>query len=95
VASWWNIVKKWLENGSPQVHDSYMSTVLDIGKLTRAEKLRAMEELWEDLTRSGDEYPSPEWHGAVLREREDALKTGKDAFVPWADAKRMLRERTK
>ncbi len=33
-----------------------MDTVLDIGRLTRAEKLRAMEELWEDLTRSQDEY---------------------------------------
>lgn len=53
-----------------------------------------MEELWEDLTRSADEYPSPEWHGAVLREREEALKTGKDEFVPWEDAKRILRERT-
>ena len=72
-----------------------MKTVLDIGRLTRTEKLRAMEELWEDLARSADEYPSPDWHGAVLREREAALKTGKDEFVPWEDAKRILRERTK
>ncbi len=54
-----------------------------------------MEELWADLARSADEYPSPEWHGAVLREREEALKTGKDEFVPWKDAKRSLRERMK
>ncbi len=53
-----------------------------------------MEELWEDLTRSADEYQSPEWHGAVLRERDEALKTGQDEFVPWEDAKRILRERT-
>lgn len=72
-----------------------MNTVLDIGSLTRTEKLRAMEELWEDLTQSEDEYPSPAWHGAVLREREEALKSGKDEFVPWEDAKRILRERTK
>jgi putative addiction module component (TIGR02574 family) len=65
-----------------------------MGRLTRTEKLRAMEELWEDLTRSADEYQSPEWHGAVLRERDEALKTGKDEFVPWEDAKRILRERT-
>jgi putative addiction module component (TIGR02574 family) len=67
--------------------------VLDIGRLTRTEKLRAMEELWEDLTRCADEYPSPEWHGAVLRERAEALKAGKDEFVSWEDAKRFLRER--
>jgi len=72
-----------------------MNTVLDMGRLTQTEKLRAMEELWADLTRAADDYPSPEWHGAVLRERDEALKTGKDEFVPWEDAKRTLRERAK
>ena len=76
-------------------HSSPMAAVLDIGKLTRAEKLRAMEELWEDLTRPEDEYKSPEWHGDVLREREEAVQAGTDEFVSWEDAKRVLRERTK
>ena len=71
----------------------FMKTVLDMASLTRDEKLRAMEELWDDLSRSADEYPSPEWHGHVLRERDAALKAGKDSFVPWDEAKRMLRER--
>jgi hypothetical protein len=84
-----------VEKAKLSVHDTPMNTVLDMGRLTRTEKLRAMEELWEDLTRSADDYPSPEWHGAVLREREEALKTGKDEFVPWEDAKRILRERAK
>jgi len=51
-----------------------MNTVLDMGRLTRTEKLRAMEELWEDLTRSEKDYPSPDWHGEVLRDRDKALK---------------------
>ena len=72
-----------------------MNTVLDMGRLTRTEKLRAMEELWQDLSRADDEYPSPEWHGEVLREREEALNSGEDAFVSWEDAKKILRERTK
>lgn len=76
-------------------HSSPMDTVLDIGKLTRTEKLRAMEELWKDLSRPEDEYKSPEWHGDVLREREEAVQTGTDEFVSWEDAKRILRERTK
>jgi hypothetical protein len=71
-----------------------MNTVLDMGRLTRIEKLRAMEELWEDLSRDPDSYPSPEWHGDVLREREHAIQAGKDSFVPWETAKRMLREKT-
>jgi len=41
-----------------------------------------MEELWQDLNKTDDEYPSPEWHGEVLREREAALNSGEDAFVP-------------
>jgi len=76
-------------------HSNDMNKVLDIGKLTRAEKLRAMEELREDLSRPEDECPSPEWHSEVLREREEDLQAGTDAFVSWEDAKRILRERAK
>ena len=72
-----------------------MNTVLDIDRLSRVEKLRAMEELWDDLSRSQEEYPSPDWHGDVLRAREEAVNTGRDAFVPWEEAKAILRARTK
>ena len=72
-----------------------MNTVLDIGRLSHTEKLRAMEELWDDLSRSQNEYPSPEWHRDVLRAREKALSEGRDAFVPWEEAKAILRARTK
>jgi len=72
-----------------------MNTVLDISRLSHTEKLRAMEELWDDLSRAQDEYPSPDWHGDVLRAREEALNSGRDAFVPWEEAKSILRARTK
>jgi len=72
-----------------------MNTVLDLEKLSRTDKLRAMEELWKDLTHFAEEYPSPEWHGDVLRKREEAVQAGTDEFIPWEDAKRTLRERTK
>jgi hypothetical protein len=72
-----------------------MNTVLDIGSLTHTEKLRAMEELWADLTRNPEAYPSPDWHGDVLREREAALKAGTDEFISWEEAKTMLRESRK
>ncbi len=49
-----------------------------------------MEERWEDLSRAAEEYPSPDWHGEILRDREEALKVGKDEFVPWEEAKRLL-----
>jgi hypothetical protein len=72
-----------------------MNTILDMGRLTKTEKLRAMEELWEDLSRLGDEYSSPEWHGDILRKREEAVREGTDDFILWEDAKRILQERTK
>ena len=71
-----------------------MNTILDMGRLTRTEKLRAMEELWQDLSKADDEYPSPEWHGEVLREREAALNTGADEFVPWEDANSSMQRTT-
>ncbi len=68
-----------------------MKTVLDIDSLSRSEKLRAMEELWADLSRNADEYLSPGWHADVLQARDTALKAGQDEFVPWEVAKRLLR----
>ncbi len=70
-----------------------MKTILKLEGLSRADKLRAMEELWADLSRPEEEFESPAWHGEVLRAREEALKAGKDEFVPWDEAKRILRER--
>ena len=75
------------------MHLAAVKTVLQLDRLTRLEKLRAMEELWEDLSRSEAEYESPDWHGEVLRAREEALKAGEDQFVPWEEAKRILWER--
>jgi len=82
-----------MEFASDRMYHDPMNTVLDIGSLTRTEKLRAMEELWADLTQTEGSYPSPDWHADVLRERDDALKTDRDEFVPWAEAKRIIREK--
>ncbi|WP_084031957.1 addiction module protein [Desulfonatronum lacustre] len=51
-----------------------------------------MEELWVDLSRPEAEYESPERHGEVLRAREADVTAGRDEFVPWKEAKRILRE---
>ena len=88
-------LQKKLEKDNVKEHNDVMNTILEMGRLTKTEKLRAMEELWEDLSRSSEEYPSPEWHGDVLREREEAVREGTDEFIPWEDAKRILQERTK
>lgn len=60
-------------------------------QLPRAEKLRLMEALWADLSHRDDEFESPSWHEAVLRETEARVASGREEQVEWAEAKRQLR----
>ena len=66
-----------------------------IGQMTVAEKLRAMEAIWTDLSRNADDVPSPAWHAQVLREREERVRAGQETPIPLEQAKRELRERLK
>ena len=58
-----------------------------------AEKLRAMEALWADLSRDEAQVESPAWHGDVLHDREKAIKSGKQSFMDWETAKKQLRDK--
>ena len=60
-------------------------------QLPRADKLRLMEALWADLSRSEGEFESPSWHESALRETEQRVTSGKEEVVDWEDAKRRLR----
>ena len=46
---------------------------MPLSEMTTADKLEAMEKLWEDLCRNTEALPSPAWHENVLSSRE---KTG-------------------
>ena len=72
-----------------------MSTAseLPIENLSLAEKLLLMERLWEDLSRRPSDVPSPEWHGAILAERQTAVREGRTKFVDWDIAKQRLQDR--
>ena len=70
-----------------------MPVHLEIDKMTLAEKLRAMEALWDDLCRR-DAVPVPQWHKDILDERQQLIKSGKAKFVDWATAKKQIRKRT-
>lgn len=70
-----------------------MPTVLPLKSMTRVQKLRAMEEIWTDLTRDENKFDSPSWHGEVLRETEKAVASGAAKFVDWDEAKKRLRRK--
>lgn len=72
-----------------------MEATLPLDQMTKAEKLRAMEALWADLSRDDSQVESPAWHGDVLRDRADAVKSGKETFMDWETAKQQLRDRHK
>ncbi len=59
--------------------------------MSRPEKLRAMEEIWTDLSQDDDAFESPAWHEEALREAERAVAAGTAKFSDWEEAKRRLR----
>jgi putative addiction module component len=71
-----------------------MSLPLKIDQLTMAEKLRIMEELWDDLRTRADGVPVPQWHKDLLDERERLIETGEAQFDDWESAKKSITERT-
>ena len=70
-----------------------MDITLPLDQMSTMEKLRAMEALWNDLSRREAELESPAWHGQVLREREERVASGKESYVDWETAKAQLRKR--
>lgn len=67
-----------------------MATVLPLDKMTTAEKLRVIEEVWADLSRQPESVPSPSWHEDVLMGRENKITKGEAAFSGWAEAKQRI-----
>jgi len=70
-----------------------MEATLPLDKMTVAEKLRAMEMLWADLSRNEVQIESPAWHGDVLRDREARIKSGEEKFLDFETVKKQLRDK--
>ena len=66
-----------------------MDAFLPIEQMSTEDKLRAMEELW---SANPADVPLPEWHGEVLRERQEHIDKGAARFSAWEDAKKRLRD---
>ncbi|AJF07623.1 addiction module protein [Geoalkalibacter subterraneus] len=69
-----------------------MNVALPLDRMTASEKLQLIETIWNDLTREPESVPSPDWHGDVLREREQRVAEGKAQFLDIADAKQAVRD---
>ncbi len=71
-----------------------ISTELPLQTMSKAQKLLAMEQLWEDLCQN-NQMSSPTWHKDVLNQREQAVNTGKSHFTDWQTAKNEMRAMVK
>ena len=64
---------------------------LNLNQMTKEEKLRTMELLWDDICRPVPDLASPPWHGDILKDREEKIKQGKEEFIDWKQAKKDIR----
>lgn len=72
-----------------------MLGVAEIKKMSRTERLRAMELLWESFDSDVDANESPAWHAEVLAERKAEIERGEAKFISLAEAKRRLARKRK
>jgi endonuclease/exonuclease/phosphatase family metal-dependent hydrolase len=70
-----------------------MSNCIEIQNLSKEEKLRVMEAIWEDLSKVDDQIESPDWHLQALQETDQRFRSGQENIVDWQDAKKELRKR--
>ena len=63
--------------------------------LSRAEKLRMMDALWDDLTHDAEPFQSPAWHEDVLKETQQRVDNGEVEVLDWEKAKELLRKQLK
>ena len=70
-----------------------MPILLPLDKMSRGEKLRAMEAIWTDLSQDEGRFESPAWHEQTLRETETIVKTGGATFSDWEDARKRMRHK--
>lgn len=72
-----------------------MAIALKIDEMSLADKLEAMETLWDDLCHHVQDIAVPEWHTDELAAREAGLQEGKERFTDWESAKNAIRKAVK
>jgi putative addiction module component (TIGR02574 family) len=71
-----------------------MPVTLDLKQMSRPEKVRLMEEIWQDLSADEQEVESPSWHGEIIAERIAKVEEGKATFLSLEELKARLATKT-
>ena len=64
--------------------------VIQSDQMMLAEKLLAMEALWDNLCRREEDLPMLQWHKELLDERERLIRDGQARFTEWETARRRI-----
>lgn len=67
-----------------------MSLELPLDTMSVSEKVQLLERVWDNLCRHSGDVRSPEWHAAILKERQKQIEDGRMSVSPWSDAKERL-----
>jgi len=62
-----------------------------IDRMSVAERLQVMEQLWDALCRDAGGMPSPEWHRDVLADRKARAQRGEAKFLTLDQLRARLR----
>ena len=71
-----------------------MPAALDLKQMSRPEKVRLMEEIWQDLSADEQEVESPSWHGEIIAERIAKVEEGKATFLTLEELQARLATKT-
>lgn len=71
-----------------------MPATLDLKQMSRPEKVRLMEEIWQDLSADEQEVESPSWHGEIIAERIAKVEEGKAIFLTLEELQARLATRS-
>ena len=72
-------------------HFNIKEADMDMAELTKlplAQRIEAMEVLWDSLTHDKAYDPSPAWHADLLADRVREIEDGKT--MPWDEAKALI-----
>ena len=72
-----------------------MIEAVQIERMSLAEKLKAMELIWQSLAHNPERVESPHWHKTVLETRLARVEAGKGKFLTVAQLKKRLAKRGK
>jgi len=63
----------------------------EIDKMSVVDRLRAIEQLWDSMSKNDIDVPSPEWHGDVLNDRRRRAEAGEARFLTLQELKARMR----